>query len=62
MISERNYFEASSELGSQVNEHHENHKQLLEDLHTVMDQVALIWQRIDHNTQEILARHERGTA
>ncbi|PNF20063.1 hypothetical protein B7P43_G05263 [Cryptotermes secundus] len=54
--------EASLEFSSQVNERHENHKQLREDLQTVMEQVALLWQRIDHSTQEILARHESARA
>ncbi|PNF28127.1 hypothetical protein B7P43_G11874, partial [Cryptotermes secundus] len=39
-------YEASLEFSSQVNERHENHKQLREDLQTVMEQVALLWQRV----------------
>jgi hypothetical protein len=38
--------EASEDLNSQVNERRENHKQLLEDLNSILDQVSLIWQRI----------------
>lgn len=38
--------EASSDLSSQVNERRENHKQLLEDLDTILDQVSLIWKSI----------------
>lgn len=38
--------EASADLSSQVDERRENHKQLLEDLDTILDQVSLIWQRI----------------
>jgi hypothetical protein len=38
--------EASADLSSQMNERRENHKQLLEDLDTILDQVSLIWQRI----------------
>ncbi|XP_033609951.1 protein brambleberry isoform X2 [Cryptotermes secundus] len=54
--------EASLELSSQVNERRENHKQQLEDLRSVVDQVAVFWQRIDGRTQEILAHHESATA
>ncbi|PNF32494.1 hypothetical protein B7P43_G03867 [Cryptotermes secundus] len=54
--------EASSDLSSQANERRENHKQLLEDLDTILDHVSLICQRIDHSMQEILAWHEAATA
>ncbi|KDR18720.1 protein brambleberry-like [Zootermopsis nevadensis] len=54
--------EASSDLSSQVNERRENHKQLLEDLDTILDQVSLIWKSIDHSTQEIIAQHASAAA
>jgi hypothetical protein len=38
--------EASADLSSQVNERRENHKKVLEDLDTILDQVSLVWQRI----------------
>jgi hypothetical protein len=38
--------EARSDLSSQVNERRDNHKQLLEDLDTILERVSLIWQRI----------------
>jgi len=38
--------EASEDLKRQTNERRENHKQLLEDLNTILEQVSLIWQRI----------------
>ena len=38
--------EASADLKRQINERRENHKQLLEDLDTILEQVSLIWQRI----------------
>jgi DNA polymerase III alpha subunit len=38
--------EASEVLKRQTSERHENHKQLLEDLNTILEQVSLIWQRI----------------
>jgi len=38
--------EANADLKRQTSERRENHKQLLEDLNTILEQVSLIWQRI----------------
>jgi hypothetical protein len=38
--------EANADLSAQTNERRENHKQLLQDLDTILDQVSLLWQRI----------------
>jgi hypothetical protein len=38
--------EASADLKRQTDEHRKNHKQLLEDLDTILEHVSLIWQRI----------------
>jgi hypothetical protein len=38
--------EASADLKRQIDERRENHRQLLEDLDTILEQVSLIWQRI----------------
>jgi hypothetical protein len=38
--------EAGADLKRQINERRENHKQLLEDLDIILQQVSLIWQRI----------------
>lgn len=38
--------EASADIKRQTDERRNNHKQLLEDLDTILEQVSLIWQRI----------------
>jgi len=38
--------EASADLKWQTSERRENHRQLLEDLNTILEQVSLVWQRV----------------
>ncbi|XP_069690201.1 protein brambleberry-like [Periplaneta americana] len=54
--------EASMDLSNQVNERRDNHKQLLQDLESIQAQAALIWERIDESTQQILAQHASAAA